>query len=81
MIISITTIRVTPEGPAEKAGDIILAVNKKPVKGLADLFRQSWALEPAGEKVPLSILQETQVRDIRAQFADRYQFLKVSRQR
>lgn len=78
-------IRVTPGGPAEKAGlkpgDIILAVNKKAVKGLADFFRQSWALGAAGVKVPLSILQETQIRDINVQSSDRYQFLKESRQR
>jgi S1-C subfamily serine protease len=78
-------LRVTPGGPAEKAGlqagDIILAVNKRPVKGLADFFRQSWALGPAGVKVPLSILQQTRVREISVQSADRYQFLKVSRQR
>jgi S1-C subfamily serine protease len=78
-------IRVTPGGPAEKAGikagDIILAVNQAPVKSLADFFRQIWASGPAGVKVPLSILQETQVRDISVQSADRYQLLQGSRQR
>ena len=78
-------IRVTPGGPAEKAGikagDIILAVNQKPVKGLANFFRQVWALGPAGVKVPLNILQENDMRDITVQSADRYQFMQVSRQR
>jgi hypothetical protein len=48
---------------------------------LADFFRQIRALGPAGVKVPLSILQETQVRNINVQSADRYQLLQVSRQR
>jgi len=78
-------IRVTPGGPAEKAGikagDIILAVNQIPVKKLADFFRQIWAVGPAGVKVPLSILKETQVHNISVQSADRYQLLDVSRQR
>ena len=78
-------IRVTPGGPAEKAGikagNIILAVNQNPVKTLADFFRQVWALGPAGVKVPLSILQETQVRNISVESEDRYQRLRVSRQR
>jgi S1-C subfamily serine protease len=78
-------IRVTPGGPADKAGikagDIILGVNQKPVKTLADFFRQVWALGPAGVKVPLSILKETQVRDISVESEDRYQRLQVSRQR
>ena len=77
-------IRVTPGGPAEKAGikagDIILAVNRIPVKKLSDFFRQVWALGPAGVKVPLSILQKTQVRDISVESEDRYQRLRVSRQ-
>ena len=78
-------IRVTPGGPAAKAGvkigDIVVAVNQKPVNGLAEFFRQIWAIGPAGVKVTLSILQETQVRDIHVLSADRYQYLKVSRQR
>ncbi len=78
-------IRVTPEGPAAKAGikagDVVVAVNQKPVKGLAQFFRQVWASGPAGVKVTLSILQETQVREISVPTADRYRFLKVSRQR
>jgi S1-C subfamily serine protease len=78
-------IRLTPGGPAEKAGikvgDIILAVDQTPVKGLADFFRQIGRLGPAGVKVPLSILQETKVRRISVQSADRYQFLQISRQR
>ena len=77
-------IRVTPGGPAAKAGikagDIVVAVNQKPVKGLAQFFRQIWATGPAGVKVSLSILQETQVRDIGVMSADRYRFLKVNRQ-
>ena len=78
-------IGLTPGGPAEKAGikvgDIILAVDQTPVKGLADFFRLIGGLGPAGVKVPLSILQETKVRRINVQSADRYQFLQVSRQR
>jgi S1-C subfamily serine protease len=78
-------IRLTPEGPAEKAGikvgDVVLAVDQTPVKGLADFFRQIWSLGPAGVTVPLSLLQGTQLRRIDVPSADRYQFLRVSRQR
>ena len=78
-------IRVTPKGPAAKAGikagDVVVAVNQTPVKGLAQFFRQLWSSGPAGVKVTLSILQETQVREISVPTADRYRFLNVSRQR
>jgi S1-C subfamily serine protease len=78
-------IRLTPGGPAEKAGikvgDIILAVDQTPVKGLADFFRQIGRLGSAGVKVPLSILQATEIRRISVVSADRYQFLQISRQR
>ncbi len=74
-------LRVTSEGPAEKAGvqpgDIILTVNKKAVKGLADFYRQVWALGDAGVDVPISILQGIEIRHITLHSADRYQFLKL----
>jgi S1-C subfamily serine protease len=77
-------IRVTPGGPADKvgikAGDIVLAVGQTPVKGVADFFRKVWHLGPAGVKVPLEILQDTKVRRISLESADRYQYLRVSRQ-
>ncbi|MFQ5842459.1 MAG: S1C family serine protease, partial [Thermodesulfobacteriota bacterium] len=61
-------LRVRSEGPAAEAGlqpnDIILAVDKKAVKGLADFCRKVWALGSAGVDVPLSVLRGTQIRDL-----------------
>jgi S1-C subfamily serine protease len=77
-------IRLSPGGPAEKAGikagDIVLAVDQTPVKGLADFFRQILKSGSAGVKVPLSILQGTQVRNLRVPSVDRFEFMKTSRQ-
>ena len=71
--------RVSTGGPAEKAGlqqnDIILMVDKKKVKGLADYYRQVWALGRAGVGVPLSVLQGVKIRDIIVQSADRDHYM------
>jgi S1-C subfamily serine protease len=60
--------RVRSGSPSEKAGiktgDIILAVNKQEVKGMADFYRKVWALGQAGVDVPLRVLQGVQIRDI-----------------
>ena len=60
--------RVTSGSPSEKAGfktgDIILAVNKQEVHGMADFYRKVWALGKGGVDVPLRILQGVQIRDI-----------------
>ena len=60
--------RVTLGSPVEKAGiksgDIILAVNKQEVHGMADFYRKVWALGKAGVDVTLRILQGIQIRDI-----------------
>ena len=74
-------LRVTSEGPAERAGlrpeDLILTVNGKALNGLADFYRKVWALGNAGVDVSLGILRGTQIRDITVHSADRYQFLRL----
>jgi serine protease Do len=74
-------LRVTSEGPAEKAGlksgDIILTVDKRAVNGLADFYRKVWALGSAGVDVHLTVLQGTQIRDISVHSADRSQFYRI----
>ena len=72
--------RLTPGGPGEKsdlqAGDIILKVNKQPVSGQADFYRKVWALGNAGVKVPISILRETDIKDVTLDSIDRYSLFK-----
>jgi S1-C subfamily serine protease len=74
-------LRIASGSPAEKAGlqsgDIVLTVDRNAVSGLADFYRKLWALGKAGVKVPLRILQGTQIRDITVHSADRYQFLSL----
>jgi len=74
-------LRVTSEGPAERAGlqpkDLILTVNGKAVNGLPDFYRKVWALGNAGVDVSLGILRGTQIRDITVRSVDRYQFLRL----
>ncbi|MEE9257500.1 MAG: S1C family serine protease [bacterium] len=71
--------RVTAGGPADraglKAGDIVLEVDKKPVTGLADFYRNVWAIGRAGVDVPLRILKGSRIRNIIVHTADRYRFL------
>ncbi len=77
--------KLTAGGPAEEAGlqvdDLVLAVDGKPVKGLADFYRKVWAVGKAGVDVPLSILRGTRVQDVKVHSGDRYQFLNLRRQK
>src|SRR5713226_5489173 len=58
--------RVTPGGPADKAGikrgDVIVGVNGEQPKSLAEFYRKVWAQGPAGANVPLDVLQDKELR-------------------
>jgi len=73
--------RVTPGGPAEKAGirrgDVIVGVDGEPPKGLADFYRKVWAQGSAGVTVALDVLQDSQVRRFDIKSIDRLDHLKL----
>ena len=73
--------QVTPGGPAEKGGlkkdDLILAVDGKPVSGLADLYRRIWELGTAGVDIPLTILRGAEIQSLKVRSGDRYQFIMI----
>jgi serine protease Do len=73
--------RVSPEGPAEKAGlksgDILLGVGGDEVASLAELYRKVWALGAAGVNVPLRVLQGAQIREVTLRSIDRTDYYRT----
>jgi S1-C subfamily serine protease len=67
-------------GPAEEAdlrpGDVVLGVGGAEVSDLAGLFREIWALGPAGIEVPLLVNRKGRTFELRVRSADRRAFLK-----
>lgn len=72
--------RVQPEGPAARAGlrrgDVIVGVGDAAVKTHADLYRKLWSLGAAGVEVPIKVLQDGDVRDVRVKSIDRFEYFK-----
>jgi S1-C subfamily serine protease len=68
--------RVSPEGPAEKAGikagDLIVAVGLDAVRTQPEFYRKVWAYGAAGTDIPLRVLQDDiDVREISVHSMDR----------
>lgn len=72
--------RVSPDGPAERAGlrsgDIVVAVGGEDVSSLAELYRKIWSRGAAGVEVPLTVLQGTQVRQLTVKSMDRLDYFR-----
>ena len=70
-------------GPAEKAGiragDIVLEVAGRRVTDLATMFREIWALGPAGTEIPITIARDGELARTKVRSADRDDFLKRPR--
>jgi S1-C subfamily serine protease len=73
--------RVTPGGPAEKAGvqrgDIIVGVAGEPAKTMAEFYRKIWARGSAGTSVPVDVLQDNAVKRIDVTSMNRLDHLKL----
>ena len=73
--------RVSPEGPADKAGvksgDILIGVGSNEVSSLAEFYRRVWALGAAGVDVPLRVLQGVQVKEVTVRSIDRVEYFRA----
>jgi serine protease Do len=72
--------RVSPDGPADKAGirngDIVVGVGKDPVKTHEEFYVKVWGLGAAGVDVPLKVLQGVDMRDLKVRSIDRFQYFR-----
>jgi serine protease Do len=75
--------RVSPEGPAARAGlksgDIVLAVGGEEVTTLAEFYRKIWGRGAAGAAVPLRVLQGARVNDVTVRSIDRVEYFRPSK--
>ena len=72
--------RVSPEGPADRAGvqsgDIILAVGAEGVRSQAEFYRKVWGRGAAGSEIPLRVLQGIDIREIKIRSIDRMDYFR-----
>ena len=72
--------RVSPDGPADRAGvnvgDIILGVGTDAVRTQAQFYERVWNRRHAGDDVPLKVLQGVDVKDISVRSIDRVEYFR-----
>jgi serine protease Do len=74
--------RVSPEGPAEKAGivrgDVVRTIAGRPINELPELWRRVWAQGPAGSEVTLGVSHGgAEPHEVKVRTIDRYKYLKL----
>jgi S1-C subfamily serine protease len=73
--------RVTPDGPADKAGikrgDVIAGVDGERAKSLGELYRKIWAKGNAGVTVPLDVVRDNASRRVEIKSMNRRDHLKL----
>ena len=73
--------RVSPDGPADKAGlkngDMVIGVAGNEVASLAEFYRRVWALGAAGVDVPLRVLQGVQLKEVTVRSIDRLEYFRA----
>jgi len=74
--------RIAADGPAQIAGmrqgDLVVGVGGKAISGLANFYRQLWALGTSGVTVQLNVLRGTSITPISIKSGDRYQWLRLN---
>jgi S1-C subfamily serine protease len=72
--------RVSPESPADRAGvhigDIILGVGGDAVHSQAEFYRKVWGHGAAGSEIPLRVLQDSDVREVKIRSIDRFDYFR-----
>ncbi len=73
-------IRVSKEGPADRAGveagDVVVSVDQESISGQADFYRRVWKLGPAGTIIKLKLANARGARVVEIQSIDRFESLK-----